>query len=90
MINPASADDGDVIARSVQDPDAFVIVFERHFRELHRYLARRVGGELADDLAADAFAEAFRVRARYEPLTADAAAVALWDRGQPALQAPAP
>lgn len=36
MINSASDDDGDVIARSVHDPDAFVIVFERHFRELHR------------------------------------------------------
>jgi DNA-directed RNA polymerase specialized sigma24 family protein len=39
-----------------------VAIFERHFRVIHRYLARRVGGELADDLAAEAFAEALRVR----------------------------
>ncbi|HTE62147.1 MAG TPA: RNA polymerase sigma factor [Solirubrobacteraceae bacterium] len=66
------ASDGDIIAGSLHDPDAFVALFERHFRELHRYLARRVGGELADDLAAEAFAEAFRVRGRYRPLTPDA------------------
>jgi RNA polymerase sigma factor (sigma-70 family) len=66
------ATDGAVIAGSVDDAEAFVAIFERHFHEIHRYLARRVGGELADDLAAEAFAEAFRVRARYRPLTPDA------------------
>jgi RNA polymerase sigma-70 factor (ECF subfamily) len=70
MSTPAT--DGEVIAGSVRDPDAFVAIFERHFREIHRYLARRVGGELADDLAAEAFAEAFRVRGGYRPLTPDA------------------
>jgi RNA polymerase sigma factor (sigma-70 family) len=70
MSNPAS--DGDVIARSVRDPEAFVTLFERHFREIHRYLARRVGAEPADDLAAEVFAQAFRVRARYRAETADA------------------
>jgi RNA polymerase sigma factor (sigma-70 family) len=70
MSNPAS--DGDVIARSAADPEAFVTLFERHFREIHRYLARRVGAEPADDLAAEVFAQAFRVRARYRAETADA------------------
>jgi RNA polymerase sigma factor (sigma-70 family) len=70
MRTPAT--DGDVIAASVRDPDAFVAIFERHFHEIHRYLARRVGGELADDLAAEAFAQAFRVRGGYRPLTPDA------------------
>jgi DNA-directed RNA polymerase specialized sigma24 family protein len=60
MSTPAT--DGEVIAGSVREPEAFVAIFERHFREIHRYLARRVGGELADDLAAEAFAEAFRMR----------------------------
>ena len=67
-----AATDGDVIAGSVREPDTFVAIFERHFREIHRYLARRVGTELADDLAAEAFAEAFRVRGGYRPLTPDA------------------
>ena len=70
MSNPAS--DGDVIVRSVADPEVFVTLFERHFREIHRYLARRVGAEPADDLAAEVFAQAFRVRARYGAETADA------------------
>jgi DNA-directed RNA polymerase specialized sigma24 family protein len=69
MSTPAS--DGDVIARSVEDPEAFVTLFERHFHAIHGYLARRVG-EGADDLAAEVFAQAFRVRARYRPHTADA------------------
>jgi RNA polymerase sigma factor (sigma-70 family) len=66
------ASDGEIIACSLHDPDAFVALFERHFAELHRYLARRVGAELADDLAAETFAQAFRVRVRYRPLTPDA------------------
>jgi RNA polymerase sigma factor (sigma-70 family) len=72
VMSGTPATDGEVIADSVRDPDVFVALFERHFRELHRYLARRVGSEPADDLAAEAFAEAFRVRARYRPLTPDA------------------
>lgn len=67
-----AASDGDVIARSVHDPEAFVTVFERHFGAIHGYLARRVGTEPADDLAAEVFAQAFRVRARYRPETDDA------------------
>jgi RNA polymerase sigma-70 factor (ECF subfamily) len=59
--------DSNAIAASVRDPRAFVAVFERHFREIHRYLARRVGTQLADDLAAEVFAEAFRIRSRYRP-----------------------
>src|SRR4051794_39885498 len=70
MSNTAS--DGDVIARSVGDPEAFVALFERHFRTIHGYLARRIGAETADDLAAEVFTQAFRVRARYRPETADA------------------
>jgi RNA polymerase sigma factor (sigma-70 family) len=72
VMSATPASDGEVIAGSLHDPDAFVALFERHFREIHRYLARRTGGELADDLAAEAFAEAFRVRGRYRPLTPDA------------------
>jgi hypothetical protein len=44
----------------------FAIVFDRHYDTVHRYLARRVGPDLADDLAAETFTEAFDVRLRFD------------------------
>jgi hypothetical protein len=54
------------------DPRRFELVFERHFDSIHRYLARRVGRDLADDLAAETFAVAFKSRRRYDAARADA------------------
>lgn len=39
---------------------SFDDVFEAELAPLHRYLARRLGSEIADDLAAEVFAVAFR------------------------------
>jgi RNA polymerase sigma-70 factor (ECF subfamily) len=64
--------DGDVIAASVEDPAQFTVVFSRHFGQVHRYLARRVGVALADDLAADTFLIAFRSRHRFRSGALDA------------------
>jgi RNA polymerase sigma-70 factor (ECF subfamily) len=58
--------DADVITRSVTDPEAFALIFERHFDEIHRYLRRRFP-EQAEELAADVFVAAFDARARYRP-----------------------
>ena len=55
--------DVEFLARSLNEPEAFVPIFDRHFRAVHRYLHRRVGRELADDLAAETFALAFERRA---------------------------
>lgn len=57
--------DGAVIAASIIRPEAFATIFDRHYRAVHRYLARRVGTGLADDLAASAFAVAFEQRHRF-------------------------
>jgi len=38
------------------------VIFDRHFRGVHRYLLRRVGRELADDLASATFTVAFERR----------------------------
>jgi RNA polymerase sigma factor (sigma-70 family) len=65
--------DGVAIAASVERPDRFAVVFERHFPALHRYVARRVGTSVADDLTAQVFAEAFAHRARFETDRANAA-----------------
>jgi len=60
---------GDATAsdRSMRDPDQFAAIYERHFVEIHRYLAGRLGSDVADDLAAEAFLIAFRKRDRVDP-----------------------
>ena len=64
--------DADVIAASVDDAQAFVAIFDRHFRTIHGYLARRVGHEPAGDLAAETFTRAFDMRGRYDMARPDA------------------
>jgi RNA polymerase sigma factor (sigma-70 family) len=68
------ASDADVIAASLIDAARFGEIFDRHFAEIDRYLARRVGRAIADDLAADTFVIAFRARGRYDRSAADARA----------------
>jgi hypothetical protein len=48
--------DATAIAASLDAPSAFSPVFERHHAAVHRYLARRLGRDLADELAAETFA----------------------------------
>jgi RNA polymerase sigma factor (sigma-70 family) len=60
-------DDGAVFARSVTDPEVFTIIFDRHYRAVYGYLARRVGSAIADDLAAETFVLAFEQRSAYRP-----------------------
>jgi RNA polymerase sigma factor (sigma-70 family) len=60
-------DDGAVFAHSVTDPEVFTIIFDRHYRTVYGYLARRVGRAVADDLAAETFVLAFERRAVYRP-----------------------
>jgi RNA polymerase sigma factor (sigma-70 family) len=52
------------MARSVDEPECFAVLFDRHATAVHRYLGRRVG-ELADDLLSETFLVAFRRRAAY-------------------------
>lgn len=60
--------DAELIRRSVDEPTAFELVFQRRFDVVHNYLRRRVGADLADELAAEAFARAFSRRASFRPL----------------------
>lgn len=64
-------DDHSVIAASLEHPEAFGELFERHSLELHRFLSRRLG-DLADDLLGELFAIAFERRASYRAELADA------------------
>jgi RNA polymerase sigma factor (sigma-70 family) len=55
-----------LIARSLESPQAFETLFERHAAIIHRYLRRRVGETLAETLVAETFAQAFRHRRRFD------------------------
>jgi RNA polymerase sigma factor (sigma-70 family) len=64
--------DADAIERSLLGaPQAFELVFERHFAAVFRYLRRRVGA-FAEDLAAETFTRAFAGRAGYDLARPDA------------------
>ena len=58
----AASSDADCLARSLNEPTAFELIFDRHFGAVHRYLHRRAGPDLADELTAETFALAFSRR----------------------------
>jgi RNA polymerase sigma factor (sigma-70 family) len=51
----------------IEAPPDFEDAFREHFAPVYRFIARRVGTDLAEDLAAEAFATAYRRRASYDP-----------------------
>jgi DNA-directed RNA polymerase specialized sigma24 family protein len=71
----SSESDVSVLRRSIDQPDCFALLFDRHFAEVHRYLRRRLGDELAAELAAETFLRAFRSRRRF---TGEEASVLAW------------
>jgi RNA polymerase sigma factor (sigma-70 family) len=58
--------DAEAISASLTDPEAFALLFDRHFDAIHGYVQRRVGPTLADELAAETFTRAFDHRRRYD------------------------
>ena len=68
----SSIDDAVLIEASWQEPDRFADVFDRHYADIHGYVARRLGRGLADDLAAETFLVAFDRRQRFDVAHASA------------------
>jgi RNA polymerase sigma factor (sigma-70 family) len=65
---PAEGDpDAAVVAESLHRPERFAAIYDRYFAEIYRYVAGRLGPDVADDLAAETFADAFRKRAQFRP-----------------------
>ncbi|MBM7783611.1 RNA polymerase sigma factor [Tenggerimyces flavus] len=58
--------DADVVARSIDAPDAFLLIYDRYIGDLHGYLAARVGQAKADDQAPAVLRRAFTRRHRYD------------------------
>jgi RNA polymerase sigma factor (sigma-70 family) len=59
--------DAEAIRRSLEEPSAFEVIFDRHFQVLQSYARRRVGPSVGEDIAAQTFVVAFQGRARFDP-----------------------
>jgi RNA polymerase sigma-70 factor, ECF subfamily len=61
------ASDEDLMAASLEDPEPFGVLYDRHSRDLLRYFYARVASpQVAADLTAETFAVAFQSRNRYK------------------------
>jgi Sigma-70 region 2 len=69
---PGACDDAAIVGQSVGEPERFAVLFDRHSAGIYRYLAQRVGPDLADDLVAETFLRAFAARERYDTSRPDA------------------
>jgi RNA polymerase sigma-70 factor (ECF subfamily) len=65
-------DDAAIIEYSLRRPERFAAIFDRHAPHIQRYLARRLGRQVADDLVGETFLVAFGKRARYDLTRLDA------------------
>ncbi|WP_433327830.1 RNA polymerase sigma factor [Spirillospora sp. CA-294931] len=69
VIDPEQAqqlDDAGVIALSLDEPEWFSVLFDRHGHRIHDYAARRLGVQAAEDIVAETFFAAFRQRHAYD------------------------
>lgn len=57
--------DAAIIEGSACAPEMFGVIFDRHFTEIHGYLSRRAGSDVADGLVGEVFRIAFESRSRY-------------------------
>src|ERR1700678_144392 len=64
--------DADVIELSRHEPEQFTLLFRKHAPHIQRYVARRLGPDVAEDIVAETFLLAYRQRDKYDPSRADA------------------
>jgi RNA polymerase sigma-70 factor (ECF subfamily) len=69
---PVQDSDAAAITRSRREPECFATVFDRYYSQIHGYVVRRLGRDLADDVAAETFLVAFAQRERYDVAYPDA------------------
>lgn len=63
---PVEVTDDALIRVSLDQPEVFGQLYDRHAAVVHRYLTSRVGIESADDLLSEVFVTAFRCRTAYD------------------------
>src|SRR5262245_46105464 len=68
----SSPSDAEVIGRSLGDPEAFGLIYDRHAPTMLRFLGRRVGARVAEGLAGEVFRVAFERRKAFDASRASA------------------
>jgi RNA polymerase sigma-70 factor (ECF subfamily) len=68
----SSPPDGEVIGRSLGEPEAFGLIYDRHALTLLRFLGRRVGARVAEGLVGELFRIAFERRETFDASRANA------------------
>jgi RNA polymerase sigma-70 factor (ECF subfamily) len=61
-----SPSDAEVIGRSLEQPEAFGLIYDRHADIVLRFLGRRVGAEVAEGLVGELFRIAFERRKTFD------------------------
>ncbi|WP_031169794.1 RNA polymerase sigma factor [Streptosporangium roseum] len=59
--------DAELVAQCRRDPDLFVIVHDRYYRDVYLYVAGRLDTQIAEDITAETFLLAFDRRDRFDP-----------------------
>src|SRR5262247_688329 len=62
----AALSDAEVIHRSLAEPEAFGVIYDRHAATLLRFLGRRVGARIAEGLVGELFRVAFERRKTFD------------------------
>ena len=68
----SSPSDAEVIGRSLGDPEAFGLIYDRHAATLLRFLGRRAGAKVAEGLVGELFRIAFARRKTFDASRASA------------------
>ena len=68
----SSPSDADVIGRSLGEPEAFGLIYDRHAAALLRFLGRRAGAKVAEGLVGELFRIAFERRKTFDASRASA------------------
>jgi len=58
--------DAELIGRSLNEPEAFGLIYDRHAATVLRFLGRRVGAEVAEGLVGEVFRIAFERRKTFD------------------------
>src|SRR3989442_11828873 len=67
-----SRSDAEVIGRSLSEPEAFGLIYDRHAAPLLRFLGRRAGAKVAEGLVGELFRVAFERRKTFDASRASA------------------
>jgi RNA polymerase sigma-70 factor (ECF subfamily) len=68
----SSPSDAEVIGRSLDQPETFGLIYDRHAPTVLRFLGRRVGAEVAEGLVGELFRIAFERRKTFDAARATA------------------